>query len=137
MLSVNQALEKVLLQVIVSKQTENVVLDEALGRTLAEDQISAVDVPPADNSAMDGYAIHTNDLSSEQATKLVVRQIVTAGKAPQAHQPYTATRIFTGAEIPKGADAVVMQEHATKLDDGQRMCKGVLRSRLGLRSINR
>ncbi|MFT6791015.1 MAG: molybdopterin molybdotransferase [Cellvibrionaceae bacterium] len=117
MFSVDQALEAILSNAVLCERIETVSLDDTLGRTLAESQVAGVDVPPADNSAMDGYAIHTDDLSSAELTDFVVHQTLRAGVAPQAHRARTATRIFTGAEIPPGANAVVMQERCSVEED--------------------
>jgi len=76
---------------------------------LAADVVSALDVPPADNTAMDGYALRAADLASP-GTVMPVAQRVPAGVVGAEHQAGTAARIFTGAQIPVGADAVVMQE---------------------------
>ncbi|BBB66391.1 molybdopterin molybdenumtransferase MoeA [Undibacterium sp. YM2] len=81
----------------------------ANGRILAEDQSSLLDVPPADNTQMDGYAVRASDCASGE-TRLRISQRIPAGHVPQALEPGTAARIFTGAMIPAGADAVVMQE---------------------------
>lgn len=90
--------------------TESVAIAEALGRVLAEDVVSTINVPPAANSAMDGYALRRADWpGAEQA--IPVSQRIPAGSVPQALQPGTAARIFTGAELPEGADTVVMQEN--------------------------
>ncbi|PTT80061.1 molybdopterin molybdenumtransferase MoeA [Pelomonas sp. HMWF004] len=86
----------------------------ALGRVLAADLISPVDVPPADNSAMDGYALRAADV----AAPLPVTQRIPAGSVPQPLAAGAAARIFTGAQLPLGADTVVMQEH-TELVDGR------------------
>jgi molybdopterin molybdotransferase len=110
MLSVDAALNKILTDAKCIDVIEEVSLSNALNRTLAADQISSVDVPPADNSAMDGYAINTEDLSGLDATTLPIMQIITAGSMPAPLASNTAARIFTGAEIPEGANAVVMQE---------------------------
>lgn len=91
-------------------------LREARGRVLAEPVISAIQVPPADNSAMDGYALCAADAVT--GAVLPVSQRLPAGAAPQPLVPGTCARIFTGAEIPLGADAVVMQEDAEVLPDG-------------------
>ena len=91
--------------------TEPVVLASALGRVLREDVVSPIDVPGADNSAVDGYAIHAADLAAEGETRLPV-----IGRAAAGHPfagpvaPGTALRIFTGALMPAGPDTVVMQE---------------------------
>lgn len=82
----------------------------ALGRVLAQDLVSDVDVPPHDNSAMDGYAVRIADLGGPDAS-LRLGQRVAAGAVGRAMTPGTCARVFTGAPIPEGADAVVMQEH--------------------------
>lgn len=95
-------------------ETVRVNLKHARGRVLAEAVDSVIQVPPADNSAMDGYALRAADGNSA----LVVSQRIPAGVAPQPLVPGTCARIFTGAEIPAGADAVVMQEDTEVLPDG-------------------
>jgi molybdopterin molybdotransferase len=92
-----------------TKDLERVHLIAATGRILAEDIRSTIHVPPADNSAMDGYAINVDDLV--QSTTLPISQVINAGHPPSPLVNGTAARIFTGAEIPMGANAVVMQEH--------------------------
>lgn len=96
---------------------EEVFLTEALGRVLAVDVISTVDVPPQANSAMDGYALNTADIPKDMT--FVVSQRIAAGSSPVALQQGTLARIFTGAVIPEGANAVVMQEDCQMLDDGR------------------
>lgn len=91
--------------------TEEVATIEAAGRVLAHDQRSTLDVPPMDNTQMDGYAVRSADLAGG-ATRLRVAQRIAAGQVGAALAPGTAARIFTGAAIPPGADAVVMQEQA-------------------------
>jgi len=86
------------------------------GRVLAADIIAGIDVPPADNSAMDGYALRREDWRGPDQS-LAVSQRITAGAPPAALKPGTVARIFTGAEIPAGADLVVMQENCKV--DGQ------------------
>ena len=76
---------------------------------LADDVRSAIDVPPADNSAMDGYALRAADVPAA-GTRLAVSQRIAAGTVGAALEPGTAARIFTGAPLPPGADAIVMQE---------------------------
>lgn len=90
-----------------------------LGRVLAENLDSPLNVPSADNSAMDGYALRLADVPGSGAV-LPVSQRIAAGHPGQPLQPGTAARIFTGAFVPPGADAVVMQEHTTALD-GERV----------------
>lgn len=116
MLSIDQA--RVLLLAAAKPITEIEVLpaSEALGRILATNIISAIDVPPLDNSAMDGYAVRISD--AQQGAFLPVSQRIPAGEYPQRLAPGTAARIFTGAPIPAGADAVVMQED-TEVSNGQ------------------
>ncbi|OYT99101.1 MAG: molybdopterin molybdenumtransferase MoeA [Burkholderiales bacterium PBB1] len=89
---------------------------DALGRVLAADVRSLVDVPPADNSAMDGYAMRCADVPAA-GTTLPVSQRVPAGVVGDPLVPGTAARIFTGAQVPLGADAVVMQEQCTAVSD--------------------
>jgi len=96
--------------------SESVSTFDALGRVLAEDVVSLLDVPPADNSAMDGYALRACDVPQE-GTVLPVSQRIAAGHLGEALQPGTAARIFTGAFVPAGADAVVMQERCEALGE--------------------
>lgn len=93
----------------VTERKEKVVLGQALGRVLAESVTSSINVPGWDNSAMDGYALNSADLQKSGGS-LPVSQRIPAGCAAEPLQPGTAARIFTGAPIPEGADAVVMQE---------------------------
>jgi len=91
--------------------TEQEVLStfDADGRVLAQDIVSVLQVPPQDNSSMDGYAVRCADLS--QGTRVLpVTQRIAAGSSGVALAPFSAARIFTGAPIPDGADAVIMQE---------------------------
>ena len=82
---------------------------DALGRVLAADVKSTLDVPPADNTSMDGYALRAADVPVP-GTVLAVSQRIPAGVVGAPLQPGTAARIFTGGQVPPGADAVVMQE---------------------------
>jgi molybdopterin molybdotransferase len=88
---------------------ENVSTFDADGRVLARDLVSALQVPPQDNSAMDGYAVRASEIADE-GVPLPVSQRIPAGSAAEPLAPGSAARIFTGAPIPPGADAVVMQE---------------------------
>lgn len=88
---------------------ETVSTFDADGRVLAQDIVSALQVPPEDNSSMDGYAVRVADVQ-DAAAALRVSQRIPAGSAGSALEPGTVARIFTGAPIPVGADAVVMQE---------------------------
>ena len=93
---------------------------DALHRVLAADVVSQIAVPPEDNSAMDGYALRTAE-ASQPGVVLPVSQRIAAGSVGGALEPGTAARIFTGAQIPAGADAVVMQEQCTAQDGGVRI----------------
>ena len=93
---------------------------DALGRVLAEDVRSLIDVPPADNTAMDGYALRCADVPAA-GTVLPVSQRIPAGAPGPPLQAGTAARIFTGAQVPAGADAVVMQEQCEAVDGGVRV----------------
>lgn len=95
---------------------ELVDLADADGRVLAEPMIAGLDLPPWPNSAMDGYALRLADWQGEA---LPVSQRILAGTAPEALQPGTCARIFTGAPVPLGADTVEMQENVSVADDGR------------------
>jgi len=113
MVSVEEALDKVLSYVEVLEPERKPILD-CLGQVLAEDVYSTINIPPLDNSAMDGYALRAKDThgASESSPKyLVVVGEVAAGSMPTKEvRPGTAIRIMTGAPLPKGADAVVQFE---------------------------
>src|SRR2546425_12690445 len=88
-----------------------VPLREALDLVLAEDVASPIDLPPWDNSAMDGYAVRSADLSDQSETELAVIETVPAGQFPsKTVGKAQATRIFTGAPLPQGADTAIRQE---------------------------
>jgi len=121
MLTVAEALQQILSDSSLPERPptiETVSLLEAQQRVLADNQLAAVDVPPWDNSAMDGYAVRVADLDNSQT--LPISQVVPAGAYPQPLQARTAARIFTGAPIPAGADAVEMQENTRK--EGNSVC---------------
>lgn len=117
MIQVQEALDTILSK-IQFKGVEKVPLDQALGRVLAEDVISRVNNPPLDNSAMDGYALIAEDIQSatpENPVKLdVVEEIAAGYTAKGVLKPGQAMRIMTGAPIPSGANAVLMQEDTQK-----------------------
>lgn len=103
--------------------TEAVSTFEADGRVLAEDLVAALQVPPQDNSSMDGYAVRRAEIADE-GVPLPVSQRIPAGAAAQPLQPGTVARIFTGAPVPEGADAIVMQEDTEDLGEGRvRICR--------------
>ena len=111
MLSLDEAVQRLLAGAHSHAITERerVSTFDALRRVLAEDVRSGLNVPPEDNSEMDGYALRVADVPAE-GTVLRVAQRIPAGQVGQRLEPGTAARIFTGAQIPAGADAVVMQE---------------------------
>ena len=98
-------------------KTQTVSSFEADGRVLAQDVVAALDVPAHDNSSMDGYAVRSADWTNA-ATVLQVNQRIAAGSNGTVLGQMSAARIFTGAPIPEGADAVVMQEDCTSAQDG-------------------
>jgi len=112
LLPLEDALERVLSAPRPALGLEQVPLLEALGRVLAEPVVSGVDVPPLDNSAMDGYALR----AAEAGKSLPVTQRIPAGVVGAALAPGSAARIFTGAAVPAGADAVAMQEDCSEED---------------------
>src|SRR6185295_6711595 len=116
LLSVDEALAQLLAAAKPVAEVEEVPTLEASGRVLARSQRSTMDVPPMDNSAMDGYAVRLSDLSSAEK-KLKVAQRIAAGSVGRPLEPGTAARIFTGAPVPPGADAIVMQEHCSVSGD--------------------
>ena len=109
LLSVDEALEVLLAGARPVAGVAEVPALAATGRVLARAQASTMDVPPMDNSAMDGYAVCVADVKVPD-TRLRVAQRIQAGSIGRALEPGTAARIFTGAPIPPGADAIVMQE---------------------------
>jgi len=109
LMSLDEALSLVLKEVSVLTHTEWVKTFEADGRVLSHDLVSGLQVPPQDNSSMDGYALRVEDVTHSGAS-LKVTQRIPAGQHGHALNPGEAARIFTGAPIPPGANAVVMQE---------------------------
>jgi len=110
LLSVDEALARLLASARPVAEVEEVPTLEATRRVLARAQRSTMDVPPMDNSAMDGYAVRRDEVSAGK--KFRVAQKIMAGAVGKPLEPGTAARIFTGAPIPEGADAIVMQEFA-------------------------
>ncbi len=101
-------------------RTIDVELLDALGAVLAETIEAGIDVPGCAMSSMDGYAVSTADLAASGATTLPVSQRIPAGAEGEELAPGSAARIFTGAPIPDGADAVIIQEDVEAVDDGIR-----------------
>jgi molybdopterin molybdotransferase len=98
-----------------------VPVGEAVGCVLAEDVVAAEALPPFANSAMDGYAVRAADVATVPAELPVVAEVAAGHPAARALAPGEAMRIFTGAPLPDGADAVVMVEHTDRLDGGGRV----------------
>jgi molybdopterin molybdotransferase len=115
MLTVEQALAQMLAGAEPITDVERVPALQACGRVIATDVVSAIAVPPMDNSQMDGYAVRTLDVPAVPTT-LRVSQRIAAGRVGDPLEPGTAARIFTGAPVPPGADAIVMQEACVAAD---------------------
>ena len=136
LMPLDEARTSLLQQVVALSRSEQVPTFEADGRVLAEDLVSALQVPPQDNSSMDGYAVRVADVT-EAGVVLPVSQRIAAGHAAEPLRPGTCARIFTGAPLPEGADAVVMQEdtrdvggdlHAVHIDAVPQLGQWVRRS---------
>lgn len=115
--SLDLALAELLAQARPLAGTETVSTFDADGRVLAQDLVSALHVPPQDNSAMDGYALRCADVAAAGIV-LQVTQRIPAGHHGHALEPQAAARIFTGAPVPPGADAIVMQEDCEPVGEG-------------------
>jgi molybdopterin molybdotransferase len=111
----DEALAQLLAAVAPLEALERVATLDADGRVLAQDVVSALHVPPQDNSSMDGYALRCADVP-QAGTVLPQSQRIAAGMAAQPLAAGTLARIFTGAPLPPGADAVLMQEDCTVLE---------------------
>ena len=105
------------MQPLPSTEAHFVSTFDALGRVLACGVSSAIDVPPADNTSMDGYALRCADVPAAGSV-LPISQRIPAGVVGAPLLPGSAARVFTGAQVPAGADAVVMQEACEALEDG-------------------
>ena len=112
MLTAQQALDHLLSHAQTVVESEKVAMQAALGRVLSENVSSLVDVPPLDNTSMDGYAVRFADTATP-GKALRIAQRIPAGSMGTQLESGTAARIFTGAPVPPGADAVVMQEDCT------------------------
>jgi molybdopterin molybdotransferase len=110
----DDALAQILARVVPLADPEAVSTFDALGRVLVAEVRSLLDVPPADNTSMDGYALRAADVPAAGAV-LPVAQRIPAGTVGEPLRPGTAARIFTGAQVPPGADAVVMQEQCAAI----------------------
>ena len=113
---VEEAIDHLLGKAPAITKNELLPLTESLGRVLAQDYQVPADVPPADNSAVDGYALHAEDYIPGQALSVSAR--IPAGSAPSPLKPGSAARIFTGSEVPAGANTVIMQERIEVTEGG-------------------
>ncbi len=118
LLAFDEALRRLLDRAEPVAEIENVPTEAALGRVLARAQISAIAVPANDNSSMDGYAVRCADVPVA-GTRLTVGQRIPAGSVGHTLASGTAARIFTGAPVPPGADAIVMQEMCEHVPGGE------------------
>lgn len=118
LMPLDEALATLLARAQASTEVQSVATFDADGRVLAQDLVSELQVPPHDNSAMDGYALRVADVPQAGGV-LPVTQRIAAGSSGAPLQPGTAARIFTGAPVPAGADAVVMQEACAAEGEGQ------------------
>ena len=122
MMSADDALTFLLNSASVSSKTETVSLDNSLGRILASDIHSTINVPGFDNSAMDGYTIALDDSQVSQTNlSFDIVDRITAGSTGNELKKGCTARIFTGAPIPKGANTVVMQEECELSEDGSQI----------------
>ena len=115
LMTVASALAQLLQSADCSQDAKEKPIEETDGFILSRDVASSIDVPPFSNSAMDGYAVRAEDVSVGK--KLPVGQIIAAGATGAPHQAGSASRIFTGAPMPVGADSVLIQEDAEALGD--------------------
>ena len=122
LLPLEEALARVLGDAPAPPAASDMPLSSCVGRVLAQDVVSTVDVPPEDNSAMDGYAVR----AAEATDTLPVSQRIPAGAVAEPLQANTAARIFTGAPVPAGADTVVMQENCEAGDGEVRFVESVM-----------
>jgi molybdopterin molybdotransferase len=127
LIPVNTAITQMLKTVSTQLKTETISITAALGRVLAQDVNATINVPPTNNSAMDGYALNYGDLQVATAHCLPISQRICAGEVGTALAEGTAVRIFTGAPIPPNVDTVIMQEFCqqTSLTNGdysQQVC---------------
>src|SRR5436305_1912317 len=119
MMSVDEAIGIIAAKVTPVREVETVALNEADGRILAKAIPASLPLPPFTNSAVDGYAVRSRDLSHQAEAAFAVTGRVPAGAtAVAAIKPGQAVRIFTGAPMPEGADTVFMQEDVRIDADG-------------------
>ena len=116
MKTVDEALAYLLSKAVPTTQVEDVSIHSALGRVLSQDITSQHNVPPNDNSMMDGYAVRACDIQADKVFK--ISQRIAAGSVGGFLEAGTVARIFTGATMPQGADSVIMQEEAVEIEGG-------------------
>ncbi|NPA71923.1 MAG: molybdopterin molybdenumtransferase MoeA, partial [Gammaproteobacteria bacterium] len=119
MKSFDEALAYLLSKAVPTAKQETIQIQSALGRVLAEDITASLNVPPHNNSMMDGYALDSKTLASaDKETLFTVSQRIAAGTVGTPLVKGTIARIFTGAPMPEGADTVVMQEETEQVGEG-------------------
>lgn len=117
LLSVEDALDRILGSATPRSRTEHVGLHDAVGRVLAEDVSALVTHPAFDNSAMDGYAVRHQDIETVGVELAVIGQSAAGHGFKGEVGPGQAVRIFTGAPLPAGADTVIIQEDTERLPE--------------------
>ena len=115
MLTVEEAIGKLVSSAVSPSDSKPISLIDSLGHILSEDIVPALDVPPEDNSAMDGYAFCYADAAAK-SFRLPITLRIPAGVAPPTLEKNSVARIFTGAEMPLGADTVALQEDCQEQD---------------------
>ncbi|RAS65425.1 molybdopterin molybdochelatase [Vibrio diazotrophicus] len=134
LMPLEEALEKMLAGIKPIQSTLQLPLADAIGYVLAEDILSPINVPPFDNSAMDGYAVRISELAHNQPLPVAGKSF--AGQPFESEwPPMTCVRIMTGAQIPQGCDAVIMQEQATVTEDGVTFCQTQVKPNNNIRPV--
>lgn len=134
LMPLEEALEKMLAGIKPIQSTLQLPLADAIGYVLAEDILSPINVPPFDNSAMDGYAVRISELAQNQPLPVAGKSF--AGQPFEGEWPsMTCVRIMTGAQIPQGCDAVIMQEQATVTEDGVTFCQTQVKPNNNIRPV--
>lgn len=118
LMPVEQAISQLLADANIAVEQSKLTIQRALGRIVAEDVFSSIDLPPQDNSAMDGYALNWTDWQQNPLAHFPVSQRIAAGVVPGVLKPGTFARIFTGGELPENANTVVIQEDCELQADG-------------------
>jgi len=134
LMPLEEALEKMLAGIKPIQSTLQLPLADAIGYVLAEDILSPINVPPFDNSAMDGYAVRISELAKSKPLPVAGKSF--AGQPFEGEWPsMTCVRIMTGAQIPQGCDAVIMQEQATVTEDGVTFCQTQVKPNNNIRPV--